>query len=712
MERPKLTVVEFLKKENKTLIDLLHEEKLDFAHVAIANGADITVTDVNGNTPLHYACMRERVNSYPGPLKQMASLLLAHGANPNARNCTGQTPLFYTTDHDLIREFITAGADVTIKDCNGEDALMYSLRLHRPEDSLAHQLLNFHNFDPAPFDCPFDPAAFDCEGYTVLHRLCMNGEHVQVILKALQRGANPNAISKNDRKTTPLHIAEKRNYLMQGAISLLISYGADSSIRDGNGKTPFDIHVNHLREQKLLEHARYNQVGNSRSLAARFLLETSGNALTKAKKDALKVACRSLHEEFVQLLLEHNVEIPTGKCSWNPLHSLAESTPEFSFPEYRTRTLLEKNEQKARAIARLILDKGAQINGRIQVTGRTPLQVAVHEKNTAVIRVLLELGADQNIQDYQGRTPLLINTHELFHAQNQIPVLEEIISILLNYGADPNRQDSSGKTLLHYTRENINLTSMLLEHGADPNIQDEKEVTPLSHTESADRCHLLLEAGARIDLVNPDILNICDKLRLTYIAKLNKCIEDKSLDQIKQMIDNGAWAMYSPGLIFDCLHRAQNDSDFQAKLLQTMLTHPMPGPYTINKEWIHAQKEAFLSLFVCDHIKKEYGIHIPKDIRRKIYLMIIPSASTFIGLVPTRELHKYTYLYGNTCLLQALVDKHTNRIQDLLAGKIRGDQTLGDIITAELKNKLNHSIQLLIEAQELIRKSYEKLLHQ
>lgn len=50
----------------------------------IAAGARVNDPDSNGNTPLHYACMYNRLSG--------AQYLLAHGADVNARNKKGQTP--------------------------------------------------------------------------------------------------------------------------------------------------------------------------------------------------------------------------------------------------------------------------------------------------------------------------------------------------------------------------------------------------------------------------------------------------------------------------------------------------------------------------------------------------------------------------------------------------------------------------------------------
>lgn len=60
---------------------------------------------------------------------------------------------------------------------------------------------------------------------------------------------------------------------------------------------------------------------------------------------------------------------------------------------------------------------------------------------TDMVELLLEYACDVNVRNDQGWTPL----HEASSAR-----MEEIVGLLLNSGANPNLQDEHGKCLFSY----------------------------------------------------------------------------------------------------------------------------------------------------------------------------------------------------------------------------------------------------------------------
>ncbi|WP_265027161.1 ankyrin repeat domain-containing protein [Wolbachia endosymbiont (group A) of Bombylius major] len=105
--------------------------------------------------------------------------------------------------------------------------------------------------------------------------------------------------------------------------------------------------------------------------------------------------------------------------------------------------------------------------------GTTLLHVFVGQEN---MHDLLKAGADPNIQDNKGKTPL--HDTALYHCKY------EDVDCLLGLHANPNIQDREGKTPLHYyaaycTSRSRKIMDLLVKNGADLSIKDNDGKTPL-----------------------------------------------------------------------------------------------------------------------------------------------------------------------------------------------------------------------------------------
>ncbi|HEV3456013.1 MAG TPA: ankyrin repeat domain-containing protein [Thermoanaerobaculia bacterium] len=90
---------------------------------------------------------------------------------------------------------------------------------------------------------------------------------------------------------------------------------------------------------------------------------------------------------------------------------------------------------------------------------------------TAVLARLIQRGADVNLQDQRGRSPLIAAV-----LMNHLGAA----GLLLVAGADVNRQDRHGATALFYAAESgfFELAELLLERGADPALANDSGITP------------------------------------------------------------------------------------------------------------------------------------------------------------------------------------------------------------------------------------------
>jgi ankyrin repeat protein len=130
----------------------------------------------------------------------------------------------------------------------------------------------------------------------------------------------------------------------------------------------------------------------------------------------------------------------------------------------------------------------------------TPLHGAVWGKSPANIAALTAAGADPNVQNEKGASPL--------HEVAELYCTSACTIALLNGGADPDLRDDYGNTALHYAASNKeDHITYLLKAGADPNLLDNDNETPIFSAVrwgSPDRIHALLEAGSYFHLRNND----------------------------------------------------------------------------------------------------------------------------------------------------------------------------------------------------------------
>jgi ankyrin repeat protein/serine/threonine protein kinase len=104
--------------------------------------------------------------------------------------------------------------------------------------------------------------------------------------------------------------------------------------------------------------------------------------------------------------------------------------------------------------------------------GNTPLTLAIKKNRIEIVELLLQYGADVNLKDDEGRSPLYLAIMD-----NNIRIVE----LLLRYGANPNLKDDLGDTLLHIAvqENNLEIIKLLIGYGADPNLKNIFGITPL-----------------------------------------------------------------------------------------------------------------------------------------------------------------------------------------------------------------------------------------
>ena len=123
---------------------------------------------------------------------------------------------------------------------------------------------------------------------------------------------------------------------------------------------------------------------------------------------------------------------------------------------------------------------------------------AIRKNNIHMVQLLLDAGADINIQTKEGNTPLHIAVNNT-----------ELVRMLIAAGTDINIKNNVGKTPLHWAalHERAEVARMLIKAGANVNIQDKYDNTPLRDAaaiNSTEVARMLIDAGADLNIQDAD----------------------------------------------------------------------------------------------------------------------------------------------------------------------------------------------------------------
>lgn len=158
----------------------------------LQSGVPVNSKDARGQTALYYAIQSKNV--------ELVRYLVQQGADINAKSST-DAPLTLAMDRALgdpqvALELINDGADVNIKDANGDTPLVKATA--DSSDEVFQALLAKHA----------NPNAKGVNGITPLHQAAMNAMPDRVKL-LLQHGANP--MIADDQGVTPLDLIDARS---------------------------------------------------------------------------------------------------------------------------------------------------------------------------------------------------------------------------------------------------------------------------------------------------------------------------------------------------------------------------------------------------------------------------------------------------------------------------------------------------------------------
>ncbi|XP_049314109.1 E3 ubiquitin-protein ligase mind-bomb isoform X1 [Bactrocera dorsalis] len=333
-----------------------------------------------------------------------------------------------------------AGAQATVPDVNGVFAGHTALQAASQNGHTdVIQVLLRHNVDVE---------IEDKDGDRAVHHAAFGDEPavIEILSKA---GADLNA--RNKRRQTALHIAVNKGHL--NVVKTLLLLACHASLQDSEGDTP--LH----------------------------------DAISKE------------HDEMLSLLLDYGADIKlTNNNGFNALHHAALKGNPSAMKILLTKTktvrpwiVEEKKDDGYTAlhlaalnnhveIAELLVHMGKANMDRQNVNLQTALHLAVERQHVQIVKLLVQEGANLNIPDKDGDTPL----HEALrhHTLSQLKQLQDVEGFgkLLMGLRNPNNKKASAS-----------IACFLAANGADLTLKNRKSQTPLDLCPDPNLCKTLVK---------------------------------------------------------------------------------------------------------------------------------------------------------------------------------------------------------------------------
>jgi ankyrin len=418
-------------------------DDLDAAKLLMRAGADVKRPDRYGVTPLFLASSNGNAD--------MMRLLLDAGADANAVDPAGETVLMTASRVgvlDAVKLLVDRGAVVDAKDPEFQQtALMVAVRENHPD--VVRFLVERHADVNAQTRTGRTPP------WVLPNSVPGFGHGIGIVRGGLpDRGSRyliPGAL-------TPLLYAARDGRLESARI--LLGAGADIEAKDANGITPLLMAIT-----------------NNHMDVARFMVERGAriNVVDWYGRTPLWAAVET-----------RNMDVDNGE----PFENGVDRAP-----------VLE--------LIQVLLDKGADPNTRtketppirrqmlrvtgslawVDFTGQTPFLTASLAGDLAVMRLLLEYGADPYVPTFGGTTALMaaagINWVVDQTYDEGPKALLEAVKLCYELGMDVNAVNSMGLTAVHgaANRGSDDIIQFLVAKGAKLDVKDQEGRTPLTWAE-------------------------------------------------------------------------------------------------------------------------------------------------------------------------------------------------------------------------------------
>lgn len=375
------------------LLTSAREGQLEVVIALMDSGVVIDAANKPGWTALLWAAGHGHVD--------VVRVLLLGGADVDARLISGFTALGSAAQGghaDVVRVLLEAGAEVDAATNSKRTPLYYAAR---SGDLESVRLL---------VQAGADVNRKERYGHDPLTIACSSGAPTQVILELLQAGADVTYELPRSGWTALMYAAFECSI---ESVQALIDAGADIHAKDRTIRMSVIMHA-----------------ATGGRLDVVQLLRQNGARDDRVEENLLVGAARNGQSKDVLALLEAGVGI----------NSISHT------PQTQTALMASAHESQTETV-QVLIERGANVNA--EVDGITALHWATRGPNPRpVIRMFIDVGADLNMADDTGLTPLMwvvkrgFSDFILYGQTNTL----EIVKNLVQAGADIHRKNKSGET--------------------------------------------------------------------------------------------------------------------------------------------------------------------------------------------------------------------------------------------------------------------------
>lgn len=337
----------------------------------------------------------------------------------------------------------------------------------------------------------------DGDGDTALMYAIQNGEE-KFVAKLLEHGASVDA--ENQDKRRPLHLAAIQG--SENILNLILAKNPDLDCQDTWGRTALSLAVEFANLARILLERGANpdlpgvdgwtplisSASNGYTKTVVALLDHHAQLEMQTVMDdeeagqwtAVGYAAINDHPDIVKLLVDAGAILShKSQQGTTPLHLAAPATARVLLQHRKRLNIDERNNRnatplycaagsKSSEVCRLLIDAGANLNLQ-EDDGHTPLNFAASDGNVELVKMLLQEGdCDRNLASHAGRTPL--------HYAAALAESLETVKLLVEGGADVSRVGSvligsSLQAACENTVAGREIIEYLLDNGADLHAQ-------------------------------------------------------------------------------------------------------------------------------------------------------------------------------------------------------------------------------------------------